>query len=596
MSTGSVEDIYELSPLQLGMLLHTVHDGSADMYLGQHVYTLEGPLDADTLVRAWQVVFTAHPALRTSFHWEGLDKPLQVVHRDVTAEAHRHDWSGLGETEQRERLDRLLADDRARGFDLTAPPLQRLHLIRLGPDRHGLAWSHHHLLLDGWSVPVFMNDVMAHYQRLTAGGPPPPAAPPYRDYIAWLQKQDMTAAQRFWTETLAGFTPRHLVPLRAADVRRGTGAVDRYTMTMPADLEAGLRAAATRHRVTLSALLQAVWAVVLRRYTGAAEVTFGCVSSGRPADLPDVDRIVGPFVNTLPVPVTVPEEGDLGDWLRDLQARHAEIRRYEFSPLADIKKWAGTPGQHLFESLLVLDNYAFTVGGGDGGGDALTARTEARFDKVSVPLSLVVTPEPVSELQLLVHRDRFDAGFADDLSTCLRLTLTALLEADRVEQVAAAAGPMVAPAPAGDAAPPSPDRPPTPPATPEEEAIAAVYREILGVDDIDVTRSFFELGGDSFDAVRAIGRIEGATVAMLAANPCVRDLAQALATAAADQPDAALDEEIADLERQVADSAGLELLVAGQDALERLVAEREDLERQLAEKRAAKGEKAPPPA
>src|SRR5262245_60443629 len=167
------------------MLLHSAYDGASDMYLGQHVYTIEGPLDAEALVRAWRMVFAAHPALRTSFHWEGLEKPLQVVHRDVAPPAHRYDWSDVDEDAHRERTQRLLADDQAEGFDLTSPPLQRLHLMRLGPDLHGLAWSHHHLLLDGWSVPIFMNDVMAYYQVLTAetaalSGQPPPA-PPYRD-------------------------------------------------------------------------------------------------------------------------------------------------------------------------------------------------------------------------------------------------------------------------------------------------------------------------------------------------------------------------------------------------------------------------------
>jgi non-ribosomal peptide synthetase component F len=548
------------------MLLHSVHDGAADMYLGQHVYTIEGRLDADALVRAWQLVFTAHPALRTSFHWEGLDKPLQVVHREVAPPAHRYDWSEASEWEQRERVHRLLADDQANGFDLSTPPLQRLYLIRLGPDRHGLAWSHHHLLLDGWSIPVFMNEVAARYQALTVGGPPPPPAPPYRNYIAWLQRQDMAQAQRFWTETLAGFTPGHLAPLQAADPRQGTGAVDRYAMSMSADLERGLRAAAARHRVALAALLQAAWAIVLRRYTGTAEVMLGCVTSGRPAELPHVDRMVGLFVNTLPIPVTVPDDGQLGSWLHELQNRHAATRRYEFSPLADIKKWAGAPGQQLFETLFVLDNYSFTVEAG-GIGDALTVRTETLYDKVSVPLSLIITPQPVSQIQLLIHRNRFPAGFADELLNCLRPTLEAMISADRVAQVAAAAGPPPAPATSATAAPdPVADAPPTQPATGEEEAIAAVYRDILGTDDIDVTRSFFDLGGDSFDAVRAIGRIDGATIGMLAANPSVRELTHALA--AVDDPDAALDAEIAELERQIAQHA--------------------DLERQLAERRATK--------
>ena len=572
-----IEDVYELSPLQRGMLLHSRYDGDPDMYLSQHQYTVDGPLDADALIRAWQQVFTAHPALRTSFHWDGLDKPLQVVHRDVDPPAHRLDWSSLSEPEQHERMAQLLADDRGQGFDLARPPLQRLYVIRLGPHRHGLAWSHHHLLLDGWSVPIFMNEVMARYQILTATGPPPPppaAAPPYRDYIAWLRQQDLAAAQRFWSDALADFRPQRLAPLRPADPSQGAGAVDRHSWDVPVELERRLREAAARHQVTLSALLQAVWAVALRRYTGSPQVSFGAVTSGRPAELAQVDRMIGLFANTLPVGVTVPEQGDLGAWLRDLQDRHAHLRRYEFSPLSDIKRWAGVPGQQMFDSLLSLDNYSLAVEAGEIG-DLLTVRTDSLYDKVSVPLSLVVTPEPVSQLQLVVHRDRFAPDFADDALGRLRDILTVVIDADRIEAVVAAAGPPVTVAAPLAAPVPTPATTsaaePVLAATPQEEAVAAVYREVLDLDQVDVTVSFFDLGGDSFGAVRAISRLEGATVGMLAANPSVRELARALAAAAPADP---LDDEIAELERQIA--------------------ERSELERQLAEKRAARKRSQPP--
>jgi SAM-dependent methyltransferase len=561
VSTTNVDDIYELSPLQQGMLLHTVHDGASDMYLGQHVYIVEGHLDVDAMVRAWRLVFKSHPALRTSFHWDGPDKPLQVVHRDVMPPAQQEDWSDLGEEQQRERLDQLMADDRATGFDLTTAPLQRLHLIRLGVDRHALAWTHHHLLLDGWSVPIFMNEVMAHYQSLTGGGPLPPPAPPFRDYIAWLQKQDMDAARIFWKEVLNGVAPGRLAGLRPLDPRRGTGGVDRHVVSLPAAIEDGLRDAAARHQVTLNTVLHAAWAVVLSRYTASRDVVFGCVSSGRPAELPGVDRMIGMFVNTLPVPVSVPPDGDLGPWLHDVQARYADIRRYEFSPLSDIKKWAGAPGQQLFDSLFVLDNHSFGVEGGGSPERQLTVRSQTTFDKVSVPMALIVTPAPVSEAHLVLHQDRFDPGFADDILDCLLTTLQAIIRADRVEQVLSAAGPLVEPPPdrGRDRTPPGDARggPLVPPATPEEEAIAAVYRDILELTDIDVTTSFFDLGGDSFGAVRAVGRIEGATVTLLALHPSVRELAAALAVAGLTGEEAELDAEIAELERQLAEKDDL---------------------------------------
>jgi SAM-dependent methyltransferase len=563
VGTTNVEDIYELSPLQRGMLLHAVHDGASDMYLAQHVYIVEGRLDADALIQAWRQVFTSHPALRTSFHWDGLDNPLQVVHRDVAPPAHREDWSALDEEDQRERLDLLMAEDRAQGFDLTAAPLQRLHLIRLGDDRHAVAWTHHHLLLDGWSVPIFMNEVMAHYESLTAGGALPPPAPPYRDYIAWLQRQDMDAAERFWKETLASVTLGHLAGLRPLDPRRGTGTVDRRVVGIAGDIEAGLREAAARHQITLATVVQAAWAVVLCRFSGRSDIVFGCVSSGRPADLRDVDRMIGMFVNTLPVPVTVPEDGDVGPWLRDIQSRDAAIRRYEFSPLSDIKKWAGAPGQQLFDSLFVLDNYSFAVEAGSSTAGQLTVRSQTTYDKVSVPLTLIFTPAPVSEVHLVLHRDRFDSGFADDVLDCLLVTLKAITAADRVEQVVSAGGPrpdLVALSDKGDSGLLSSAGGPggalALPETPEEEAIAAVYRDILELAELDVTVSFFDLGGDSFGAVRAVGRIEGATVTMLALNPSVRELAAALAAAGRDEVDEELDAEIAELERQLAEKAG----------------------------------------
>jgi hypothetical protein len=176
MNTGDIEDIYELSPLQQGILFHSLYDGDIDVYLNQRSFMIHGPLDQDALRGAWEQEVRAHSALRTSFHWDGMDKPLQVVHRDVPLVMHTHDWSDADEGEQRARFDTLLAEDLAAGFDPAVPPLQRTHLIRMGELLHGFVWTHHLLLLDGWSVPIFVSDLLRRYQSLTVGGPPPPPA------------------------------------------------------------------------------------------------------------------------------------------------------------------------------------------------------------------------------------------------------------------------------------------------------------------------------------------------------------------------------------------------------------------------------------
>jgi hypothetical protein len=557
VGTSNVDDIYELTPLQRGMLLHTAHDGATDMYLSQQNYIAEGELDPDTLVEAWNAVVHAHPALRTSFHWEGLDKPLQVVHRHVDLPVHRHDWSDVAHEEQQKRLDQLRVADRAAGFDLTAAPLQRLNLIRLGDNRYGLCWTYHHLFMDGWSVRIFMGELLSHYRRLTVGGPPPPPAPPFRDYIAWLQRRGSDdAARSFWVNRLSGVTPSHMAPLLPANPQRSTGSGDRRKVLLPADVEQGLRDATVRHRVTFGTIAQAAWAVVLRRYSGQAEVTFGSVSSGRPPELPRVDRMIGMFANTLPTRVTVPDDGDLGAWLRDLQMTHAQMRRYEYIPLADIKRWAGAPGQQLFESLMGSDNYSSAVDA-LAMPDRLTFRYDNAFDKINYPVAVSINPAP-AEIEMLTHTERFRPGFINEALEHLQATLTAMTTADRIATVISTAGP-VATTPIHPTGPHAtrPADGPNPPANPLEEEVAAVYRDILGIAEVDVTASFFELGGDSFDAVRAISRIDGASVGKLAAHPSVRELARALAaptTAESDPgvPDAGLDDEIAELEQQLA--------------------------------------------
>jgi non-ribosomal peptide synthetase component F/NRPS condensation-like uncharacterized protein len=559
---GNVEDIYELSPLQQGLLLHSMHDGAADMYLSQHTYSLDGPLDTEALVRSWQAVVAAHSVLRTSFHWQGLDKPLQVVHRDVTLPVSRHDWSDLDDDRQRERLEHLKTEDRAAGFDVEAAPLLRLHVIRLGERRHKVIWTYHHVLMDGWSVPNFLDELMARFRSLTIGTPPPPPVPTYRDYIAWLQRQDLREARDFWSTTLADVRPTHVTRSGVADPSRGTGTVDRRTVSLPAALTDGMRQAAARHQVTVNTMVQAVWAIVLQVYTGRPETVFGCVTSGRPPELPQVDRMVGLFANTLPMRVTVPDDGDLGSWLRDLQNTYAAMRRYEYTPLAEIKKRAGMPGQQLFDSLLVLENYSLTIDAGPGpdpAAEPLRFSVDGLYDKIDLPLTLTVAPPPVSEMTLLLHRDRFEPGFLDDILERLHLTLAALTSADRIAPVVSAAGPR----PVRETEPvavPARERPSTPtaPATPEEEAIAAVYREVLGFTDIDVTVGFFELGGDSLEAVRIASRIDGASVGLLTANPSVRELARALgraettATTGTTGATSELDDEIAELERLLA--------------------------------------------
>lgn len=538
VQTQNVDDVYELSPLQRGLLLHSVHDGASDMYLSQQTYTFSGRLDSAVLVDAWNAAAQAHPAMRTSFHWKELDTPLQVVHRHVPVPVAHHAWAELPPAEQQTRVVELQVSDRARGFDLSSPPLQRLNLVELASDRFTVIWTYHHLLLDGWSIPVFTGEVLGQYQRLALGSAAPPAAPPYRDYIAWLQRQDPERTQTYWTELLTNTTPSHLTAMRTGDARRSTGSVDRRTQPMPAGLLSELQAFGVRHRVTLSTIIQGAWTAVLSRHSDTSEVTYGCVSSGRPPELREIDRMVGMFANTLPMRVSLEPTRSIGTWLSDLQALQAGMRRYEFTPLSDIKRWAGAAGRPLFDTNLSVENFNSAFDTAPGGDESGFHRDEL-YDKTNDPVAVTVTPDPLT-IDLMVHRDRFPDGFADTLVDGLAAALQAVGRAETVADLVSAVW-VAAPVPRDVEATPAVAGAPVDsvigravvPDAAETEGlrrhVLAVFREVLERDDIDADTDFFDLGGDSFDAVRVVSRIDDADLGLLATFPTAQELAEALA-------------------------------------------------------------------
>ena len=218
MKTDQIEDIYELSPMQQGMLFHSLYAPASGVYCVQFITGVTGSLDPGVFKQAWQEVMDRHAVLRTAFFWEELDRPRQVVHTQADVPLEFYDWRALAPAEQEERLSTLLRKDRERGFDLSEAPLMRLALIHLGTDSFKFVWSHHHILLDGWSAPLLFREFFTLYHALTSGQEVRiERSRPYRDYIVWLQQQDLSQAEAYWRRTLAGFTsPTPLIKERSA--------------------------------------------------------------------------------------------------------------------------------------------------------------------------------------------------------------------------------------------------------------------------------------------------------------------------------------------------------------------------------------------
>jgi amino acid adenylation domain-containing protein/non-ribosomal peptide synthase protein (TIGR01720 family) len=425
-----IEDVYELSPLQQGMLYHCLRAPASNMYFHQIAYTLQGDLDLLAFQNAWQRVVDRHPVLRTSFHWENLDKPRQVVHRRASLPLEQLDWHGLDPTEQEGRLQAYLQADQQRGFVLTQPPLVRLALIRTGDDTYEYIWSQHHILWDGWSGPLILKEFVAFYEAFRQGRElilEPPR--PFRDYIAWLRRQDLGKAEAFWRRNLKGF----VAPTPLVIDRLGTGRPtaddhpEEERLHFSREVTAGLQALARQNQVTLNTVIQGAWVLLLGRYSGLDDVVFGTSVSGRPAELPGVEQMVGLFINTLPVRVRLPLDQPVQVWLKQLQAEQAELRQYEYSPLVQVHGWSEVPrGMPLFESMMVFVNYATDRTFHQRLGNLEVRKVRQAVQQTDCPLGIVVIPGEELALRLVYAANRFERTAMTRLLQHLQAILTSM--------------------------------------------------------------------------------------------------------------------------------------------------------------------------
>ncbi|MFF5858750.1 non-ribosomal peptide synthase/polyketide synthase [Streptomyces sp. NPDC012751] len=424
-----VEDLLPLTPLQEGMLFHRLVGGPDDVYVDQAALLLDGVTDPDALALAWQRVTDRTPALRTSVVWEGVPVPLQVVHRHVTVPVTHADWRELDPAERAERLDRLRADDLARGLDLGTAPLLRLTLVRLPDARLRLLWTSHHLILDGWSLAQVLTDVFEEYAALTAGtAPRPPARRPFGDYVRWLAGQDSGAAHAHWRAVLDGFaTP---TPLPVDRVRRPgheTRSAGVHTAGLSDEVSARLARTARAAGLTLGTVAQGAWALLLSRYSAEPDVLFGTTVSGRPDDLPGAESMVGMFINTLPTRVRVDGGRTAAAWLARLQEEQARARRYAAVSLAELTSLSDVPaGSPLFDSMVAFENYPFD--------EARSAVTGLRLadvssrDATNYPLVLRAFQGERFGFDLAYDPELFDAATVRDLAGRLCLLLTELAD------------------------------------------------------------------------------------------------------------------------------------------------------------------------
>ncbi len=423
-SDAEVEGVFPVSPAQQDMFSHWLHAPGSQAYLMQISYEIEGALDVAAFRQAWRRLMDRHSTLRTSLLWEGLERPLQVVHRHLELPWEERDWRF---TREHETLAAYLRADRARGFDLTRPPLTRFTLLRLADERWFFTWSYHHVILDGWSTARVLGEVLTLYRGLWAGREvrlPPTVA--YREYLAWLESQDAAGAETFWRQALRGLTSPSPLPFDRQVVATPDDAEKRgeRRVALSETVTAELDGFARRHRLTLNTLVQAAWALVLGRYGDEEDVLFGVTHSGRPPEVPGIESMVGLFINSLPLRVSLKPAAVLLPWLREIQSWNAAMRHYGYSQLFQVQEWSGLPpGRLAFDSLLMFENYPLDAAALDPAGTGLTFKWVGNAAHTSLPLDLVAVPGASLQVRLSYDSRRFDATSIARLAGAFRTLL-----------------------------------------------------------------------------------------------------------------------------------------------------------------------------
>ncbi|WP_426811136.1 amino acid adenylation domain-containing protein [Pseudomonas sp. WOUb67] len=398
---GAIEDIYPLSPMQQGMLFHTVFEQGQGEYVNQMRVNASG-LDIERFKLAWQAMLDRHDVLRAAFV-ANLERPVQVIRKHVELPFEVFDWAAQDDLEG--RLDIWAEADRRRGFDLQAAPLLRLTVIRTGSEQHHLIFTSHHILMDGWSNAQLLGEVLQYYAGVALERP----AGRYRDYIEWLQRQDAEQSETFWRQQLQHLCePTRLAQALRLDGSRADTGHGEHHQTLDAACAQALSAFARQRRVTVNTLLQAAWLLLLHRYTGQEGVAFGATVAGRPADLRGVEHQLGLFINTLPVAARLQPDLRVGEWLERLQAQNLSMREHEHTPLYDIQRWAGSAGEQLFDTLLVFENYPVGEVLQQGSSADLAFSGTQNRERTNYPLTLMI--ESGSALTIHYHYDRSHLG------------------------------------------------------------------------------------------------------------------------------------------------------------------------------------------
>lgn len=403
MTFENIEDAFGLTSVQEGMLLHTVAQPNSGLYVQQLCHSLSGDLDEQILQQAWQTVTEKFSALRTVYLWDGLDEPLQVIHKQVETKWTQIDWTALPAQQQQKELKKLLAEDRHIGFDLASAPIGRHWIIKRNASQWYWVWSCHHIQLDGWSTSIVLKEFFALCNDQTeTTAIPTDNKLNFHEYVDWRRTRDLDEAEAFWKTQLSGFAESTQLNTSAHEAELCERQFEQTVLKLNSVDSDNARRFAREHRITLNVLLQGVWSLLLSRYARQDDIVYGCTLGGRPPELDGIEHAVGLFINTLPVRIKVSPDVSLTEWLAGIQQQLMNLQQWEFCSLAKVQGWSDLePGDSLFQNIFVFENYPGASTNQQPTGFEIT--DIQHFEHSNYPFALLVVPN--AELELIIVHD-----------------------------------------------------------------------------------------------------------------------------------------------------------------------------------------------
>jgi len=517
MHRENIVRMYRLSSLQEGILFHALYE-QGQAYIMQFVCDLMN-LQPEAFCRSWEHLLKRHTILRSGFYYDAFSIPVQCVYREAILPVEILDFSDLDEESRSAALERYKQEDRSRPFDLKSAPLMRLALIRLNKEQYQMIWTHHHIILDGWSQAVLIQELLDIYDRIAWGKPLSVLEEDcYEDYIRYIEKRAEEQEEAYWREYLSSLTSGSQLPFINVLTKQNKGLGDyrEEELWLDTALTDRITSCVGAHRLTVNTLMQGVWAYLLYGYTGDPDVTYGVTVSGRPEGLPGIESRVGMYINTLPLYTFVNEDQTVKEWLHTIQQGQVKSRAYQHTALIDIQRWTAVQGD-LFDSVLVFENYPVsrdmtTTGSG------LKWMNVQTHERSIFPLSITIAVTEKIMIRFGYNANLLESSCIEQIKMHFGQVLDLMVDnvAGRLADIrlpAAAEQQLLfsrsrSRASAEAVESELSDKGYVAPRTETEQQIADIWQEILEVEQVGVYDDFFQLGGDSIKIISVVSRLQ----------------------------------------------------------------------------------------